>query len=265
MEKWFLIKLKKWVASDINEPCDPDCLAEVHSWISEQLYNKNRDELRKLHTFLSPLSAKLSRTLTKKKTQLATIQAAEIPPLSAMIHSILFIMEKDDPASAVNTIRHGEEVLEVLLKTEGNVRLYEIRDQWSRNSQPPSVSTISRAVSALEEAGFIQRSGATRGRRFHILDKARRWNLSRKDPEVLHRNSGSEEIAVEGGGADSGNSALFQEMLSQIEGLGMNGLTQGASLTPVSVDNREDLHLSPYIQVGMECGNQFRELVSEAA
>lgn len=260
-EKWFIKELQHWVDSDIGKPCDPDCLAEMHGWIARQLYDKNREELRRLHSFLSPLSAKLSRALTKMRTPLATIQAAEMPALSGMIRGILFIMEKDDPTYAVNTIHHGCAVLEVLMKEGGGVRLNEIREKWPGSDQPPSASTISRAISALEEAGFIQRSGATKGRKFHILDKAQRWDMLRKHSEDHSITTETKIFQKNTVSTSERSDTHFQDIFSQTGTLPIFGFARQASLISTPETYQENL---PRMPVEMDPGDVFTNLVLEA-
>lgn len=171
--------MREWVEADDNQPCDADCFAEISAMVLRCVYNRDHEELSRIHSMLSPLSAKLSRRLRARKIPTEVVQSAEIPALAAMVRGTLHIMEKDDPQRAVELIRHGSNVLSILLRAGGNLRLDQIRDSWPDKANKPSTSTISRTLSAMEEAGFIHRSGITKGRMFRVLDKAWRWDVAR--------------------------------------------------------------------------------------
>lgn len=172
--EWFFQQLEEWANRDDDSPCDPECLAEVRSKAIQCVYAKDHTELARLHTLLSTIGAKISRRLAKQKIPPAVIQAAEIPMLAAMVHGTLFLMEKEDPAQAVQLISHGSTVLAILMNEAGTLNLEKIQQRWPKGRKP-SVATISRTIAALEEAGFLQRTGNTRGRKFRILAKARQW------------------------------------------------------------------------------------------
>ena len=174
---------EQWVDSDGLDPCDVDCFAEVKSVVLRCVYEQNRSDLADLHAWLTPLAAKLSLQLKQQGITLAVRQAAEAPLLAAVVRGVLHIMEKDDPRRAVELIRHGAEVLSILLDKDDDIRLDELRDLWPGTAGPPSASTISRALSSLEEAGFVQRTGATKGRRYLVLAKAQRWLEMRRQEE----------------------------------------------------------------------------------
>ncbi len=236
-------KFAQWVNSDDREPCDVDCFAEIKSGVLRAVYQQDRNELKELHLWMTPLAARLSRRLKQDRLPPAVKQSVEAPLLAALVRGVLHIMEKDDPLRAVELIRHGAEVLSILLQKDGNIRLDDFRDLWPGKAAPPSVSTISRALSALEEAGFVQRSGATKGRLYLVLTKAEKWWKTHE---------------IQDGRAPAQSSLPTTRSSLADQAGSTNELLKGAAPEIVA-----DEHIPVYYrQVSSQTGDTFQQMVS---
>ena len=166
-------KLRQWAEkAEIDKPMEAPELAELDNLIIRAIYNLDHNPIEEFRDGLSPIAALLRSFL--KTVPLAARQAVGISMWARILRGIAFIIEKDDPIQAVELIKNGATVLEVLIRINNpQVTIAEIKSHWLNN--PPSEATISRVLGALEEAGFVQREGATKGRRIHLLPKAHHW------------------------------------------------------------------------------------------
>ena len=173
--KNIMSELNAWVENpnEINK-LDSSCLTNLSTMVIREIYDHNHKKLEQLRNELTPIAAQLRNWLEDVPESYQ--KATEVSVMSATVNGFLFIMEHDDPQSAAKLINNGEAILETLTQIDkSDVQINTIQENWTHPSEPPSVSTISRALGALEEAGFVQRYGKTKGRKIKLLPKAIHW------------------------------------------------------------------------------------------
>jgi Fe2+ or Zn2+ uptake regulation protein len=153
----------------------PDDLAELRSRVVRLLLDRDHDGLDAMHLRLASVALLASRWLAVEDTALWVRLAAELPGLAAGIQCGLFLLEKVDAKDALMTIRYGKDVLSALMAKGEDVTLEDLveRAGTTMDGKRLSTATISRTLALLEEAGFIERQGATMNRRYRVLDKAK--------------------------------------------------------------------------------------------
>jgi len=189
---------------DDEAPLEPAYLVEIRSLVSRAVTTQDRATLDLLRSRLTPVAARLRAAAAIIPAPRR--QAHELACLSAQVHAALFIIEKDDPVTAARHINHGEAILRILtgekLRDEAGVNLRTIRRHWEPPEQAPSIATISRALAALEEAGFVQRHGATKGLRVRLLPKAHTWRRATAPAAQPSARAGSAAAASQPAGRE---------------------------------------------------------------
>ena len=199
METNFL-SLRQWVESGAKSILDLSVLADIRSEVMDSIYQRNYEVLLRLHRELTPLAAKIIEQFRGDEIDLATIQAAEVSVLAAFARGTCFIMENDDSRSDLDMIRHGKIVLRLLLENQDKeFSLSDLRAQWPEDTEDVSNSTLSRVLFSLEKSGYIIRTGATRGRRYLLLEKAKVWyeEYTEKHSHEDHKKIQSPEENIE--------------------------------------------------------------------
>ena len=187
-------QLRQWVLADTEKPADPAAMAEMRTVVTNAVMKPTSDSLAELNHLLSTLATPLSQQLIRKGLDLKTLQSAEIPVWSALVRIARDHITWVDPEKSLALIRHGEQVLQLLMFDDGerhtpgdakDLRLRDWSEQMARQTGKGfSTSTLSRVLKGLEQAGFIQLFGATRGRRCVFLAKACAWE--KKKWEKMH-------------------------------------------------------------------------------
>lgn len=167
-------ELKAWSREPFEtSPDEPACLNELSTLVIRRIYDQQHQPLDRLRSELTPIAARLRRHLEAVPRQHR--KAAEISAWTSVINGILFILEYDDPQQAASLISNGQTILRILTEPgRDEARIGTIRDNWP-DGDPPSAASISRALGTLEEAGFLQRFGTTKGRKIRLLPKAGYW------------------------------------------------------------------------------------------
>ena len=171
--------LKAWAESfEAGATLDPGLVADLRSAIIHGIHSQDHPALDRLRAGLTPAAARL-RARTADGIPEDLRQAAELCALAGLVHGALFLLERDDPHSAVKLIPNGRATLQLAVSLErqghGPINLQTIIDHWDAPTRQPSKSTLSRSLAALEQVGFVRREGATRGMRIQILPRAHRW------------------------------------------------------------------------------------------
>ena len=180
----------KWAqGDDLAMPAEHELITEFKTFVIREMYDHNYESLKQLRSTITPIAAELRDK--NKSLSLSYRQAAEVSVLNNVVQGMLYIMEQDDPEHAAKLIKHGDKILKIITGIDGSeIKLDTIREQWPGNDAPPSGSTISRALGALEEAGFVQRAGATKGRTLRLMPKAKHW----ADLEENKKKTSSENV-----------------------------------------------------------------------
>ena len=196
-------QLKQWVLADTEKPAAPTTMAEMRTVVTNAVMEPTSDSLAELNHLLSPLAAHLSQQLVRKGTDLKTLQSAEVPVWSAMVRIARDHITWVDPEKSLALIRHGEQVLQLLMFDEkgshnpGDGKDLCLKD-WSKHiatqtGKGLSTSTLSRVLKGLEQAGFIQLFGATRGRRCVFLAKACAWEKKKWEEKNRVKSAASSQ------------------------------------------------------------------------
>lgn len=215
--KNILSELNAWTENPNElDRLSSSCLANLSTSVIREIYDHNHKNLEQLRNELTPIAAQLRNWL--EDIPESHQKATEVSVMSATVNGFLFIMEHDDPLQAAKLIKNGETILETLTQIgESDIQINTIRENWTHPSEPPSVSTISRALGALEEAGFVQRYGETKGRKIKLLPKALYWR------ELTH--------------SDDLNSKSRESTVATEAGLSERNRTK---ISPINVQNTED-------------------------
>lgn len=163
-------------------PLEASVASTFQHFVIQSMFDQDRDFLRIIKQKSNPLRNRLRSFV--KTIPIHLRQAMNISLSSNLVDQFLFLLEEEDPVSSAKHIRHGEKILTILNQfkdEELNQKL--ICENWP-DAKGVSPSTISRAVAALEEAGFLRQQGSTKGRKIHLLPKADNWQIltrSKKD------------------------------------------------------------------------------------
>ena len=169
-------KIKKWAKKPgADRTLDPSTLTDLTTIVIRSVYDHQYAPLDVLRNELTPIAANFYDWI--REIPEPQRQAMKISLLSDVVRGSLFIMEHDDPKRAASLIPKGEIVLDILTRTnKEEMGIEHILKHWPEELESvPSPSTISRVLGALEEAGFLQRVGATKGRKLRLLPKAELW------------------------------------------------------------------------------------------
>lgn len=200
--------IEKWAqGTDWEMPAEHELITEFKTFVIREMYDHNYESLKQLRSTITPIAAELRDR--NKSIPLSHRQASEISVINNIVQGILFIMEQDDPEHAAKLIKHGDKILKIITDmNDSEIKLDAIREQWPGVDPSPSGSTISRALGALEEAGFVQRSGATKGRSLRLTPKAKHWaELNSRKVETRLKNAF--ESLPKTGIADDGDDIMF--------------------------------------------------------
>lgn len=95
-------------------------------------------------------------------------------------------VEKEDLIQALRFIRHGKTILSILLNQQrAFISFEQIIHLWPSPALP-STATISRTLAALEQADFISRKGATKGRHYELRPNAYALQNIIKGKDMTH-------------------------------------------------------------------------------
>ena len=204
-----LAAVRAWARG--GPPPGDDALSDLRGLVARTVLGHDRATLRTLHETLTPAAAALNRRLATAAVPPWVPEAAGIPVLAAVVRAALHGLEWDDVGGAIAGIRHGAALLRAIAKAVAalgrehqeyvSVQLGELAAAAAEGSaEPPSPSTVSRGLSALDEAGLIHLAGATRARRCAILPRAWAWLDATSAPAVRLVPPEATGAAREGGG-----------------------------------------------------------------
>ena len=139
---------------DMSRLLSANILSLLRTKVLRAIYDHDREQLQELNDLLSPLAS----IPKKKKNQVGNPQTYEISTLAAMVRGILFILEEDDPLSALTMIHYGREILSIVYRFEkqgitATKKL--IAGKWPLLQEPFTEARLSRILASLEFVGFL--------------------------------------------------------------------------------------------------------------
>uniref|UniRef100_I2PZ23 Uncharacterized protein n=1 Tax=Desulfovibrio sp. U5L TaxID=596152 RepID=I2PZ23_9BACT len=191
--------LKEWrrraCDTGLEIPADPKIMSDVANMVVQAILDKSHATLMSLRSGLFPLASDLADALIRSGVTDASVQAAEVGELAAIVGAAIVQLEVVRPEDALGLIKHGRQVLNALGALEGEATLEAI-GRWVGElpgyAEPLTTPTVSRVLHKLERTGFIRREGMTNARRFLLLPsgramldkdapKPKSWTLPRED------------------------------------------------------------------------------------
>lgn len=178
--------VERWAHEGEGE-VDPDALADLRGAVAAAALGGDRERLLALGDRLGPLAAALDRRLRAAHVERWIVQAAGASTLAAVIRGALGALDRARPAEALSRIPLGLPILRALAAGEAApgdyARLDLTRLAEALDGETPSKSRLSRALTALEVAGFVHLAGATRSRVVSLLPLAREALPGRAPPD----------------------------------------------------------------------------------
>ncbi len=188
-------ELKKFLDEPQSNELDLEWVSEIRSMVTSAIMRSDHDTLSQMQKGLTPLARQAIQVLQKNNIPKWCWEVPEVVTLNDLVTGAIFKLTRVEPAQSLQRISHGAAVLETLIELNRETPLHERkttlgdirRRLLDHSDEAPSEATISRVLFALEEAGFVQRLGTTKGRRLRVLPKAEK--ISEKHPKQRLENT----------------------------------------------------------------------------
>ncbi|WP_157468552.1 hypothetical protein [Desulfatibacillum aliphaticivorans] len=176
--------LEKWAMTSELQPMEDDWVSELTDILVQHMYKpsgfglNDQEEMEGLREQLIPLAARLRKQILD--VPLEKRQAMEVCSMVGLLRSFYHTLTKDDPLSSIRFIHNGEMVLEAVFGLGRNpFTLNDLCIEWPILGNKPSKPTVSRVLGSLEEAGYVQRDGITKGQTIRLTARAFAWAKSK--------------------------------------------------------------------------------------